>query len=232
MGGRQFPGNVCLLPTTLLAVDSAPSRPLLAGDLPPTPQTPSRFPFRHVTDHTNGDSRFPVGSPLVYESVAPGVADVLANLGIQYDVIECDPELADTARFCAHYGFPLDHSANTILVASRRPPGRYAACLVLASTKLDVNHRVRDLLGVKKISFASPEATTEVTRMAIGGVTPFALPAGLPVLVDERIMALDYVVLGAGSRSAKLRVPPSALASIPGVVIVHDLAEPVSETQP
>ncbi len=166
------------------------------------------------------------------QAVPPDVVRALTSLGIEYDVLDCDPELADTARFCAHYGYPLDRSANTILVASKRPPGRYAACVILASTRLDVNHRVRSVLGVKKLSFASAEATTEVTGMTIGGVTAFALPDGLPVLVDERIMALDYVILGAGSRNAKLRVDPAALAIIPGVEIVRDLALPVPTSQP
>jgi prolyl-tRNA editing enzyme YbaK/EbsC (Cys-tRNA(Pro) deacylase) len=139
-------------------------------------------------------------------------------------VIECDPDFADTAAFCEKYGFPLDRSANTIVVASKRPPGRVAACVVLASTRLDVNRRVRELLEVKKISFASADLTRDLTGMLVGGVTPFALPSSLPVLIDERVVDLDWVIVGAGSRSSKLKVDPAVLTSLPGARVVEGLA--------
>src|SRR5262249_23628450 len=97
----------------------------------------------------------------------------------------CDPAFADTAAFCVHYGVPPGESVNTILVASRKEPKKYAACLVLATTKLDVNRKVAELLDVRKLSFASGEETVAVTGMMIGGVTPFGLPDGLPIYVDS-----------------------------------------------
>jgi prolyl-tRNA editing enzyme YbaK/EbsC (Cys-tRNA(Pro) deacylase) len=149
-----------------------------------------------------------------------------ALAGIDHEVIDCDPELADTATFCAHYGYPEGQSANTILVASRRPPGEYAACVVLATTRLDVNNRVRRLMGVRKASFAPADVTAELTGMLIGGVTPFALPPHLPIYLDARIMGLDWVIVGGGSRALKLRVPPAALAGLPAAEVVEDLATP------
>lgn len=142
----------------------------------------------------------------------------------EHELIDCDPELADTAAFCAHYGYPEDHSANTIVVASRRPPGEFAACVVLATTRLDVNNKVRKLMGVRKASFAPPETTAELTGMLIGGVTPFALPPDLPVYVDARIMDLEWVIIGGGSRSLKLKVPPTSLAALPQAEVVSELA--------
>ena len=144
--------------------------------------------------------------------------------GSDHELIDCDPDLADTAAFCAHYGYPEEQSANTILVASRRPPGESAACVVLATTRLDVNNRVRKLMGVRKASFAPAEVTSELTGRLIGGVTPFALPADLPIYIDARIMDLDWVIVGGGSRSLKLKVPPAALAALPGAEVVEGLA--------
>ena len=144
---------------------------------------------------------------------------VLASVGAtgeRYEVIEIDPRLADTAEFCAHYDYPLGTSANCIVVASKDDPPATAACLALATTRLDVNKRVRRLLGVRKLSFASPEFTREVTGMEIGGVTPFALPAGMPLWLDARVAALDSVIVGGGSRSLKLAVAPAALTAIGG----------------
>ena len=150
----------------------------------------------------------------------------VASLGVEFEIVPCDPDVADTSVFCAHYGYPVDHSANTIVVASKRPAGHNAACVVLATTRLDVNGAVRRRLDVKKVSFAPAELTMELTGMAIGGVTPFALPDGLPLWVDARVMDLDWVILGGGSRSMKLRLPPAALEAVGGEVVA-DLALPV-----
>lgn len=155
---------------------------------------------------------------------APEVLSDLESRGIEYVEMACDPELADTAEFCAAYDIPLDNSANAILVASRKPEGHNAVCVVLANTRLDVNGTVRRQLGVRKVSFAPPELTKELTGQEIGGVTIFGLPAGLPVWLDSRVMEHDWVIVGAGSRSAKIRLDPRQLKGLDGFEVVPDLA--------
>ena len=148
----------------------------------------------------------------------------LAALGGPYELMEIDPALADTADFCAAYDVALEDSANCIIVASRDEAPTYAACLVLATTKLDVNKRVRKLLGVRKLSFATAEQTRELTGMEIGGVTPFGLPPDLPLYIDERVRGRDRVVVGGGSRSLKVVVPRPTLATLPNARYVDELA--------
>jgi prolyl-tRNA editing enzyme YbaK/EbsC (Cys-tRNA(Pro) deacylase) len=143
---------------------------------------------------------------------------------IEHEIMPCDPELADTAAFCAAYGVPLEDSANTILVAGKGEPPVYAACVVLATTRLDVNRAVRARLGTRKASFASAEDTVRLTGMAIGGVTAFALPESLPVWIDARVMRRARVVLGGGSRSCKVVTAPAELLKLPGAVVVDGLA--------
>jgi prolyl-tRNA editing enzyme YbaK/EbsC (Cys-tRNA(Pro) deacylase) len=152
------------------------------------------------------------------------VLDSMRSLGIAYEEMPCDPALADTARFCEAYGIPLEKSANTILVASRRPEGQVVACLVLATTRLDVNGVVRRRMGVKKASFANAEQTMELTGMAIGGVTVFGLPDQVPVWVDPRVLENDWIVIGAGTRSAKIRLDPAQLSGLDGFEVVPGLA--------
>lgn len=154
------------------------------------------------------------------------VLTAVAATGAHHEVLTIDPALADTAAFCEAYGYDPATSGNCILVASKDDPPVVAACVVLATTKLDVNKRVRKLLGVRKLSFASAELTREVTGMEIGGVTPFALPADLPLYVDARIAALDRVLVGGGSRRLKVDVDPAALVAVGGEV-VEDLAVPL-----
>jgi prolyl-tRNA editing enzyme YbaK/EbsC (Cys-tRNA(Pro) deacylase) len=146
--------------------------------------------------------------------------------GQGYEIVPCDPELADTAAFCATYGYRLDQSANAILVVGKSEPRVYSVCLVLADTRLDVNGVVRRRFGVKKASFASAEETIDITGMQIGGVTPYGLPGALPVWIDSRIMACEQVIVGGGSRDRKLLVPPESLAALPGAEVVDDLAKP------
>lgn len=163
----------------------------------------------------------------------PHVLEELQRLGVPFELLPCDPELADTAAFCAAYNIPLDRSANTIVVASKRPAGRQVACVVLATSKLDVNGVIRHRLEVKKASFASAEETIASTGMAIGGVTPFGLPEDLPVWIDSRVMDLDWVILGAGSRTAKIKVDPAVLMDLTSAVVVEGLAlglDPASGT--
>ena len=149
----------------------------------------------------------------------------LAGRG-DYELFECDPALADTAAFCAAYGFDPADSANTIVVIGKSDPPVYAACVVLATHRLDVNRVVKQRLGTRKASFASPEETRDLTGMAIGGVTAFGLPAGLPLWVDAAVMDRKRIVLGGGSRSWKVIAPPEILRTLPNVEIVADLAAP------
>lgn len=158
----------------------------------------------------------------------PTVIAALEANSIRYDTMACDPDLADTAQFCAAYDVPLDRSANTILVASRKREGHVAACLVLATSRLDVNGMVRRRLGVRKASFATAEQTKDLTGMEIGGVTVFGLPSWVPVWIDSRVLAPEWVIIGAGSRSAKIKLDPSQFVGLDGVEIVDDLALPVS----
>lgn len=151
------------------------------------------------------------------------VRHVLDGLEVPYEVIPIDAAYADTAAFCERYGFPPDHSVNTIIVGSKKEPKQYCACLVLATTRLDVNHTVRKLMGVARVSFASADDTIALTGMMIGGVTVFALPAELPIYVDAPIMALDYVILGGGSRSLKIKVSPEVLGRLPHMSVIAGL---------
>lgn len=140
------------------------------------------------------------------------------------EIVQCDPALADTAEFCAAYGYELDDSANTIVVVGKSDPRVFAACIVLATTRLDVNGVVRKRLGTRKASFAPADETTALTDMAVGGVTPFGLPDDLPVWIDTAVMARDRVVLGGGGRDRKVLAPPVVLTEFVGGEVVSGLA--------
>ncbi len=159
------------------------------------------------------------------EDIEGRVRAALEDLGIAgWEWIEIDPQYAATADFCEKYGYDLPHSANTIIVASKRGPAAYCAALVRACDRLDVNRRVRGLMGVSRASFASEEQTREVTGQMIGGVTVLALPPGLPVYADVRLLDMDYIIVGAGSRSGKLKLAPQELAKLPGLEFIEGLS--------
>ena len=160
-----------------------------------------------------------------YTSSTSSVLRSVANLGLPYEVIEIDPALAETALFCERYDFPMEQSGNTIIVASRKEPKIFVACVVLATTRLDVNKRVRKLMGVSKASFASTEEMKGLTGMEVGGVTPFSLPKELQLYVDSRIMELEWLILGGGGRDRKLKISPDVFHQL-GAEIVENLALP------
>lgn len=146
--------------------------------------------------------------------------------GIAYKELDCDPALADTAAFCEHYNFSLDQSANAILVAGKADPVKYACCIVLATSRLDVNKAVCKQLGVKRASFASADQTKALTGMEIGGVTPFGIPADIPIYVDGAVMERTEVVMGGGNRSSKIVLNPQELLKYSGVMVIEGLAKP------
>lgn len=160
----------------------------------------------------------------VGDEVERAVLRALDELGVPYEAMPCDPAFADTAAFCERYGVAPEDSANAIVVVGKSDPRRYAACVVLATTRLDVNGAVRRRLDVRKASFASAEETQALTGMAIGGVTPLALPRDLPIWVDDRVMTRPSVILGGGSRSMKIRVTPAVFDRLPQAEVIPGLA--------
>lgn len=156
------------------------------------------------------------------------VLAVATATGVPFESMSCDPDLADTAAFCDHYGFSLEDSANTIVVASKGESPVFAACVVLATHRLDVNGVVRKRLGVRKVSFAPPELTSEVTGMVMGGVTPFGLPDTLAVWIDAAVMERQRIVVGGGSRGMKIIGSPEMLSALRNAEVIEGLARPTS----
>ena len=143
-------------------------------------------------------------------------------------VAEIDPDLADTAAFCERYGVPLAESANCVVVQARRgDTSRFAACVVLATTRADVNGVVRRRLDARKASFAPFEQTVRDTGMEHGGITPVGLPDDWPVLVDPAVAAAQQVVVRRGPRRSKVVLPGPAVAELPGVELLPGLGQPV-----
>jgi len=151
------------------------------------------------------------------------IFEALDKTGISYEVIRIDPDYSDTAFFCEKYGFPVEQTCNTIIVTSARGEKKYAVCVCLANTRLDVNKTVKKLLGVSKASFASNEEMNKLTGMEVGGVTPFSLTDELTLYVDERIMKKDWVILGGGSRAIKIKITPEVFTVL-NAKIISDLA--------
>ena len=152
------------------------------------------------------------------------VIAAVEKLGVPFEAIDIDPEFADTRAFCEKYGYPVEQSCNTLIVASKKDPKRFVACVVLAHTRLDVNHCVTNLMGVSKASFATAEEMMALTGMQVGGVTPFSLPAGMPLYVDARIMSPEWIILGGGGRSLKIKVSPEVFKKL-GAEVIADLAK-------
>src|SRR5262245_46714710 len=146
----------------------------------------------------------------------------------EIQVAPIDPDLADTAAFCQAYGVGLDVSANCVIVAGKREGvERFAACMVLATTRADVNNVVRRLLDVRKLSFAAMDVAVRETGMEYGGITAIGLPPSWPIFVDAVVAATPYVVIGSGVRRSKIVLPGAALTELPGAQVVEGLASPV-----
>lgn len=147
----------------------------------------------------------------------------------QVEVAEIDPGVADTAAFCARYGVAPDESVNCVVVAARRAGHTaYAACMVTAAVRADVNGVVRRHLDARKASFAPMQDVLEATAMDYGGITPIGLPTGWPVLVDPAAAGVSLAIIGSGTRRSKLRLPGSLLTRLPGAEVLEGLGVPDS----
>jgi prolyl-tRNA editing enzyme YbaK/EbsC (Cys-tRNA(Pro) deacylase) len=155
--------------------------------------------------------------------LAAPVAAVLCDPEIL--VAPIDPTFADTAEFCAAYDVRLEQSANCVVVAGKRDGEvRYAACVILATTRADVNGVVRRRLDVRKASFAAMDDAVSLTGMEYGGITPIGLPAGWPVLIDARVVDVPLVIIGSGLRRSKIVLPGATLARLTTAEVITDLA--------
>jgi prolyl-tRNA editing enzyme YbaK/EbsC (Cys-tRNA(Pro) deacylase) len=162
------------------------------------------------------------------ELLGEPVTAALPDLAGPVWVAQIDDDLADTAAFTEAYGVPPEASANCVVVAARRAgQTTLAACLVLATTRADVNGLVRRHLDARKASFAPQDVAVAETGMAYGGITPVGLPADWPVLVDAAVAAADLVVVGSGIRGSKLAVPGALLAALPAASVLEGLGRPV-----
>ncbi len=156
------------------------------------------------------------------------VLESLKDVGATFEVIDCDPSFADTAEFCNNYGYSPNESANAILLEGKAESPVYALCVVLATTRINVNKVARKRLGTRKASFASAEVTKSLTGMEIGGVTPVGLPDDLPIWIDNLVMEAPKVIIGAGSRNAKIYLAPDNLLRFPNTHIVENLSMPIA----
>jgi prolyl-tRNA editing enzyme YbaK/EbsC (Cys-tRNA(Pro) deacylase) len=188
---------------------------------PPEPQPKELEPMPEGLDlRPAGDRRDLLAAPVA------AAIDALPDAG-QVLVAEIDPGAADTAEFCARYGVGLDESANCVVVTARRGElTRLAACVVLATTRADVNSLVRRHLGARRASFAPMELAVAETGMEYGGITPLGLPPDWPLLVDAAVAKAERVIVGSGLRRSKLSVPGAVLANLPGAEVLDGLGQP------
>jgi prolyl-tRNA editing enzyme YbaK/EbsC (Cys-tRNA(Pro) deacylase) len=167
------------------------------------------------------------------ELLGAPVAAALPSLPGPAWVAAIDDDLADTAAFTEAYGVPPAASANCVVVAARRAgQTTLAACVVLATTRADVNGLVRRHLDARKASFAPQDVAVAESGMAYGGITPVGLPEGWPVLVDAAVARAEFVVIGSGTRGSKLAVPGSLLARLPGAQVIEGLGQPLEQQPP
>jgi prolyl-tRNA editing enzyme YbaK/EbsC (Cys-tRNA(Pro) deacylase) len=158
--------------------------------------------------------------------LAPAVLALLRDWPRAKDVrvVEIDPGVSDTAAFCEKYGYPMESSANCVVVTGKREGEvRYAACMVLATTRADVNNVVRRHLDVRKASFAPMDDAVERSGMEYGGITPIGLP-DWPILIDSRVVDIPEALIGSGVRRSKLVLPGAALAELPRAEVIEGLA--------
>lgn len=161
----------------------------------------------------------------------PVIAARVEALGVDYQVLSCNPMFADTAVFCEQYGFNLGDSANCIIIASNTAPRKYAACVLLADSRLGVTRDIRKRLGSKRTSFATVSEAVAITGMQVGGIMPLALPEALPLFIDARVLDRSRIILGSGRRDSKVLISPEVFKKSSQAEIVQNLSRPIVQQE-
>ncbi|HVV14869.1 MAG TPA: YbaK/EbsC family protein [Candidatus Paceibacterota bacterium] len=161
------------------------------------------------------------------ELLAAPVASALTSLSIaDVGVAEIDPALSDTAAFCEKYAVVPAQAANCVVLKYKKgEESAFVACVILATTRADVNGLVRKVLDIKKISFAPMEEAVAGSSMEFGAITPIGLPANWPILIDKAVVDSPGVIIGSGIRKSKLGLPGRVLASLPNIQILEGLGQ-------
>ena len=154
----------------------------------------------------------------------PQIRKFLESTNIEFEIMDCDPNMADTQVFCKEYNIKLEDSVNAIIVKTKTSELKYVTCALLATNRLNINNVIRKKLEARKVSFANTAETIKLTNMEIGGVTPFTLPDNLPIWIDSKIMNREYVILGGGNRSSKIKISPKIFNFTNNTEIVENLA--------
>ncbi|MFF1572858.1 YbaK/EbsC family protein [Leifsonia sp. NPDC058292] len=158
--------------------------------------------------------------------LAPTTTGLLMSAGLldEVGVVEIDPAVSDTAATREMFDLDAAVLANCVVVAGKREGvEKIAACVVLSTTRADVNSAVKRLLDVRKASFLPMERAVELTGMEYGGITPIGLPAEWPILVDRRVAETDVVIVGSGVRRSKILLPGRLLGTLPNAQVVDGL---------
>lgn len=130
------------------------------------------------------------------------------------EVFECEDKFSDTQSFCDHYGYKIEDSCNAILIKSKKPKEFYTLFCVLGSTRLDVNHKAKSLMGARKVSFASKEEAEEITSQIYGGISPLGLVPEIKIFIDKQVLTREKIFIGAGNRVSKFFLKPESLVEL------------------
>ena len=106
-------------------------------------------------------------------------------------------------------GIPLSALLRTLVV--RRGEGDYLFVLVPGGRKFDWP-KLRDLLGVRRMTMPDAEEAREVTGYERGAITPFGARMQLPVIIDRAAMDQPMVAIGGGAHGVNVHLSPRDLA--------------------
>jgi len=130
------------------------------------------------------------------------------------EMFECLDEFSDTENFCNHYGFDIEDSCNAILIKAKKPEEFYAMFCLLGANRLDVNHKAKEAMGAKRVSFASRDEAELVTEQIYGGISPLGLPENIKVFIDKNVIEREKLFIGAGNRVSKFFLSPETLIKL------------------
>jgi len=130
------------------------------------------------------------------------IIDLLKSNNISYQEYRHEPVKTSAEAALVRQDISISQGAKALIVKFKvGGEAKFAMVVVPGDLRFD-SKKVRKILGVSKLSFASVEEVAEVTNGVIpGGVPPFGNIFGIRTIVEKALLNNEKIAFNAGDRS-------------------------------
>jgi prolyl-tRNA editing enzyme YbaK/EbsC (Cys-tRNA(Pro) deacylase) len=141
------------------------------------------------------------------------VTAFLASHGLLDRVVEFGDRSTKTSQLAAEaVGCELGQIVKSLVFVADGTP----VLALVAGDRRGDSEAIAAEVGAASVAFADADTVREATGYAIGGVSPFDLPPGLAVIIDDSLLRFDEVYTAGGTPQSMVRMDRDRLFELAG----------------